>query len=617
MQKDFPWGYNPVQHQQHPPMALPQHGAPAVGLMAPAAWGAPPPAGVIGLGPPVYKTSPLGTHADLHLLEHGTELTFQDEMATLFTSDALLFSDTAGEEQHPPGIADAKSVENKTIDLITAPLDMPGLGNLPGGLPPHPTQGINKPLVGGGLAAPVEGAEAPTPVVSSAAALAIALAGPPLTAQLTQSVGGGIPQAASRLPGAVDASKKLPEEVSGSGSGEASADGFALPRVSSEHVSASPIKSVLGSEVDLKRIVDEVEERSSEEDEEKMPSVLDQQQQHLQQQQQQQQRLRLAASPHAVDGGATFAGRPTPLSPSGHSGGRLSQQPSTSRGQISTESALGKRSAADLQLAEATKRGGTRRRTPSKRAVAAAFDASSEEEEEDLQYRNARTAYRNGGLNAAGGMGGAGGANGPPARSSTRLQGRPSGYRLDSDYVTYDDFEEPSAPSNGRMNGSMAGSGALKQRGVGSRGRTGRATTPAVAAATASGRRVAPSRAGRRTVPLAAQRIRATSARHELKGRPSFAEIVEAGFMRPGPHRFNVGNVEVAAAVGEDGAIMYAGIRYRAISKFALVVLRERNPTRQSCDGWKEVAWNGEKLDALRVRVQAHARQIARQRITQ
>lgn len=48
------------------------------------------------------------------------------------------------------------------------------------------------------------------------------------------------------------------------------------------------------------------------------------------------------------------------------------------------------------------------------------------------------------------------------------------------------------------------------------------------------------------------------------------------------------------------GAIRYGPHRYRAISKFALVVLRERNPSRQSCDGWKEVAWNGEKLDLLR-----------------
>lgn len=99
---------------------------------------------------------------------------------------------------------------------------------------------------------------------------------------------------------------------------------------------------------------------------------------------------------------------------------------------------------------------------------------------------------------------------------------------------------------------------------------------------------------------------------------------------------------------------MYGGTRYRAISKFALVVLRERNPQRQSCDGWKEVggwagqhagagerygegecvavprdqpaftdaisppvfqppqvAWNGEKLDVLRARFQSAQRKAA------
>lgn len=122
------------------------------------------------------------------------------------------------------------------------------------------------------------------------------------------------------------------------------------------------------------------------------------------------------------------------------------------------------------------------------------------------------------------------------------------------------------------------------------------------------------------------------------------------------------------------GTILYGGVRYRAISKFALVVLRERNPSRQvgggvgrlrlngccyggldacmhiaaapmawgacrglraqqiwptiphhvnpvprtpptsrtqSCDGWKEVAWNGEKLDVLRTRFQSHQRKAA------
>jgi hypothetical protein len=31
-------------------------------------------------------------------------------------------------------------------------------------------------------------------------------------------------------------------------------------------------------------------------------------------------------------------------------------------------------------------------------------------------------------------------------------------------------------------------------------------------------------------------------------------------------------------------------------------------PVLQSCDGWKEVAWNGEKLDVLRARFQSHMR---------
>lgn len=98
-----------------------------------------------------------------------------------------------------------------------------------------------------------------------------------------------------------------------------------------------------------------------------------------------------------------------------------------------------------------------------------------------------------------------------------------------------------------------------------------------------------------------AQAIRATSARTEMKGRPSFAELVSSGIMNPGLHKFSVGHTDVTATVGEDGAINYDGCRYRAVSKFALTVLRTRNPARQSCDGWKEVSWNGEKLDKLRI----------------
>ena len=97
--------------------------------------------------------------------------------------------------------------------------------------------------------------------------------------------------------------------------------------------------------------------------------------------------------------------------------------------------------------------------------------------------------------------------------------------------------------------------------------------------------------------------IRAASTRNKAKGQPSFSEIIKAGFMSPGPQKFCVGQSEVTADVEEDGAIYFGGVRYRAVSKFALVVLRVRNPSRQSCDGWKEVSWNGEKLDSLRTRV--------------
>eukprot|EP00890_Picochlorum_soloecismus_P006045 jgi/Picsp_1/6441/NSC_03788-R1_protein len=97
--------------------------------------------------------------------------------------------------------------------------------------------------------------------------------------------------------------------------------------------------------------------------------------------------------------------------------------------------------------------------------------------------------------------------------------------------------------------------------------------------------------------------IRAASTRNKAKGQPSFSEIIKAGLMSPGPQKFCVGQSEVTANIEEDGAIYFRGMRYRAVSKFALVVLRVRNPSRQSCDGWKEVSWNGEKLDSLRTRI--------------
>lgn len=97
--------------------------------------------------------------------------------------------------------------------------------------------------------------------------------------------------------------------------------------------------------------------------------------------------------------------------------------------------------------------------------------------------------------------------------------------------------------------------------------------------------------------------IRATSTRTESRGKPSFSDLVSCGVMAPGMHTFYVGQAPIMAEVCNDGAIVYEGTRYRAVSKFALTVLRMRNPARQSCDGWKEVSWNGDKLDKLRAHV--------------
>lgn len=552
MQTDFTWTYS--QHAQQQQLEHNQHQS---GLLPAAPWTAP----AAGFGA-----------TELHPLDPGTDRTFHDDVTGLFECDNILFSDIGAHEwpsQAPGG---------HTGDIILGLAHETGLE---------------------GLSVPAPLGAVPAAAFVARAATAVLPAGSPALT-LATAVGAPHPKSGiiiNALPEAEGATNFLgiqdtcradlvdpnpSAEASGSGSGDASLDGFTLPDAAptlGELASPSPVKAPLGIAIAV-ALHDEGEGSSDNEDELGAPKLG---YGHI--------RGSFSVRPGSGPVGTYHAQHEStgPLSSSGHSGGGRSQ-PSTSRGQGSTASALGKRTAGELEAA--AKRGG-RRRVPTRRAAAAAYDDSSDEDEEDdVQYRSVRRAM---GISQTA----AGGSTGIPARTSTRLQGRPTPYRLDSDYITYDDVDEPPSPT--RASGSS-----------GRRGR-GRAATGA-GAGSGSGRRGAPSRAGRRTVPLAAQRIRATSARHELKGRPSFAEIVEAGFMRPGPHRFNVGNVEVAAAVGDDGAIMYAGTRYRAISKFALVVLRERNPTRQSCDGWKEVAWNGEKLDALRIRVQAHARQQARQR---
>ncbi|KAI3437870.1 hypothetical protein D9Q98_000316 [Chlorella vulgaris] len=220
-----------------------------------------------------------------------------------------------------------------------------------------------------------------------------------------------------------------------------------------------------------------------------------------------------------------------------------------------------------------------------------------------------------------------------PTRASRRIQHRSAhatGGRLrpDSDLHTSDSSKghqspprSATAPRRGRtLHQTAASAAAASQRAAAARARSAAvaAAQPAPTAAGGStrigGLPRAAATAAKRTVQSAAQRIRSSSGRQssgELKGRPSFAELMESGFMQPGSYRFTVGMQDIHAALEGDGTILYAGARYRAISKFALVVLRERNPSRQSCDGWKEVTWNGEKLDVLRARFQSHQRKAA------
>lgn len=62
--------------------------------------------------------------------------------------------------------------------------------------------------------------------------------------------------------------------------------------------------------------------------------------------------------------------------------------------------------------------------------------------------------------------------------------------------------------------------------------------------------------AGARRGAPAGRSLRAPSARQpsgDLKGKPSFAELVESGFMQPGAYRFTVGMQDIHAALEDDG----------------------------------------------------------------
>eukprot|EP00803_Ostreobium_quekettii_P003889 evm.model.scf_407EXC.2 EVM.evm.TU.scf_407EXC.2 scf_407EXC:14109-19988(-) len=89
--------------------------------------------------------------------------------------------------------------------------------------------------------------------------------------------------------------------------------------------------------------------------------------------------------------------------------------------------------------------------------------------------------------------------------------------------------------------------------------------------------------------------------KNEGGGRATFADVVNAGLICPGKYRWTVGQDQsVEVDISNDGAILYKDADYCSISSFALSVIRERNPGRRSCDGWKDVKWKGQRLEVLR-----------------
>ncbi|GMH43620.1 hypothetical protein BSKO_11542 [Bryopsis sp. KO-2023] len=84
-------------------------------------------------------------------------------------------------------------------------------------------------------------------------------------------------------------------------------------------------------------------------------------------------------------------------------------------------------------------------------------------------------------------------------------------------------------------------------------------------------------------------------------GRTTFADMVNAKLIEPGSHKWTVGHEpDVEVTVQPNGCIDYKGTSFHSISSFALAVIRQRNPGRRSCDGWKDVKWNGQKMESLR-----------------
>lgn len=104
--------------------------------------------------------------------------------------------------------------------------------------------------------------------------------------------------------------------------------------------------------------------------------------------------------------------------------------------------------------------------------------------------------------------------------------------------------------------------------------------------------------------------------RHESTGRTTFADLVHAQLVRTGIQKWTVGHeTDIVVTVKPEGppltatnthasvgSILYKGMEYHSISSFALAVIRERNPGRRSCDGWKDVKCEGQRLETIRER---------------
>lgn len=108
----------------------------------------------------------------------------------------------------------------------------------------------------------------------------------------------------------------------------------------------------------------------------------------------------------------------------------------------------------------------------------------------------------------------------------------------------------------------------------------------------------------------------ASGGRVETRARSTFADMVRDNVIKTGPQIWSVGhdantNVFVKpngkvlqpsslSTVFYPGSIVYKETEFHSISSFALAVIRERNPCRLACDGWKDVKCEGRRLDSLR-----------------